>query len=127
MRATSPASTPCWCLVDLHQDAYSKEIGEDGAPLWAIVPPPEQLLGGPLDDLAARRTSPQVLAAFDSFFNNAEGLQDAYLVMLQRLAAHLKDKPGVLGIEVFNEPVGDAIPILAQQDGQPGFGRCIHI
>jgi endoglycosylceramidase len=106
------ADLEVWCLVDLHQDAYSKEIGEDGAPLWAIVPPPEQLLGGPLEDLAARRTSPQVLAAFDSFFNNAEGLQDAYLVMLQRLAAHLKDKPWVLGIEVFNEPVGDAIPIL---------------
>jgi endoglycosylceramidase len=106
------AALEVWCLVDLHQDAYSKEIGEDGAPLWAIVPPPEQLLGGPLEDLAARRTSPQVLAAFDSFFNNVEGLQDAYLVMLQRLATHLKDKPRVLGIEVFNEPVGDAIPIL---------------
>ena len=106
------AALKVWCLVDLHQDAYSKEIGEDGAPLWAIVPPPEQLLGGPLEDLAARRTSPQVLAAFDSFFNNVEGLQDAYLVMLQRLTAHLKDKPWVLGIEVFNEPVGDAIPIL---------------
>ena len=25
-------------LIDFHQDAYSKEIGEDGAPLWAIVP-----------------------------------------------------------------------------------------
>ncbi len=29
-----------YTLLDLHQDAWSKEIGEDGAPLWAIVPPP---------------------------------------------------------------------------------------
>lgn len=106
------AALEVWCLLDLHQDAYSKEIGEDGAPLWAIIPPPEQLLGGPLEDLAARRTSTQVLRAFDSFFNNVDGVQDAYLVMLQRLATHVRDKPYVLGIEVFNEPVGDSVPIL---------------
>ena len=34
-----------YVLIDLHQDAYSKEIGEDGAPLWAIEPPPAMLLG----------------------------------------------------------------------------------
>ena len=51
-----------WCaefgiyvLVDFHQDAYSKEIGEDGAPLWAIVPPPTELLEGPMHDLTDRR------------------------------------------------------------------------
>jgi endoglycosylceramidase len=107
------AALEVWCLVDLHQDAYSKEIGEDGAPLWAIIPAPEELLGGPLEDLVARRTSTQVLQAFDSFFNNVAGLQDAYLVMLQRLTLHLQEKPWVLGIEVFNEPVGDSVPILA--------------
>jgi endoglycosylceramidase len=106
------AALELWCLIDLHQDAYSKEIGEDGAPLWAIIPPPEQLLGGPLEDLVARRTSTQVLRAFDSFFNNIDNVQDAYLVMLQRLAIHVRDKPYVLGIEVFNEPVGDSVPIL---------------
>ncbi len=105
-------SLQVWCLIDLHQDAYSKEIGEDGAPLWAIEPPPDQLLSGPLEDLVARRTSAAVLRAFDSFWNNARGLQDAYLIMLQRLAEHLQDKPYVLGIEVFNEPVGDSVPIL---------------
>ena len=34
-------------IVDLHQDAYGKDIGEDGAPLWAIEPPPPALLEAP--------------------------------------------------------------------------------
>jgi len=50
-----------YIFVDMHQDAYSKEIGEDGQPLWAIVPPPTMLLQGPYDD--ARRTTGQVLNA----------------------------------------------------------------
>ncbi len=29
-----------YVILDMHQDAYSKEIGEDGAPLWAITPEP---------------------------------------------------------------------------------------
>ncbi len=101
-----------WTLVDLHQDAYGKDIGEDGAPLWAIHPPPETLLEGPLtaEGLAARRLSPQVLAAFDSLYANAsmpsgEGVRDAYVDMAARLATALVSVPGVAGIELHNEPV----------------------
>ena len=82
-----------WCLVDLHQDAYSKEIGEDGAPLWAIMPPPTELLEGPLNDLEERRISQQVLDAFSTFFGNRDGIQDAFVEMLERLTEHLKNKP----------------------------------
>ena len=46
-----------YVFIDMHQDAYSKEIGEDGAPLWAIVPPPPALLSGPSDD-SRRLTGP---------------------------------------------------------------------
>lgn len=92
-------------LVDLHQDAYSKEIGEDGAPLWAIEPPPEQLLEGPLEDLAERRLSGQVAAAFESLFDNKKGLRDAYAAMAAHLAAAIKDHPNFLGLEIMNEPI----------------------
>lgn len=121
-RLAACAAAAVWCVVDVHQDAYSKEIGEDGAPLWAIVPPPrpEQLLAGPLTEggLEERRLSSIVGTAFTNFFNNAAvvdgtGVQDAYLAMLQRLARHLRDKPFVAGIEVMNEPFGDNLPILA--------------
>jgi endoglycosylceramidase len=92
-------------LVDLHQDAFSKEIGEDGAPLWAIVPAPDALLEGPLDDLGARRTSGQVLRAFASLYDDAGGLWDAYAAMAAHLAAGLRDVPGVVALELHNEPV----------------------
>lgn len=93
-------------VVDLHQDAYSKEIGEDGAPLWAIQPPPTELLGGPLTDLSARRVSPQVQAAFRTFFDPADtsGLQAAFAAMIGHVAARYATHPAVIGFELFNEP-----------------------
>jgi endoglycosylceramidase len=99
-----------YTLVDLHQDAYSKEIGEDGAPLWAIVPPPPMLLQGPLTDLGDRRTSRPVLEAFDSLFNDAalddgRTLQQAYAAMAAHVAARFADHPAVVGLELMNEPV----------------------
>ena len=100
------ADAGLYVLVDLHQDAYSKEIGEDGAPLWAIQPPPEQLLQGPLDDLADRRLSPQVQAAFATFFatDDASGLQAAFADMVAHVAARWAEHPAVIGFELFNEP-----------------------
>lgn len=92
-------------LLDMHQDAYSKEIGEDGAPLWAIVPPPTQLLEGPLTDLDQRRTSAQVMAAFASFYENQQGLQDAYAQAFAAVARRYQREPAVLGYEIQNEPV----------------------
>ena len=93
-------------LIDLHQDAYSKEIGEDGAPLWAIQPPPTMLLEGPLTDLGERRLSAQVQDAFRTFFapDDREGLQAAFAAMLARVAARWANEPAVIGFELFNEP-----------------------
>ncbi len=93
-----------YVLVDFHQDAWSKEIGEDGAPLWAIVPPPEQLLEGPLEDLSARRVSPQVLSAFKGFFENQEGIQDRFLPVWKRVVERYADRPEVIGFQPMNEP-----------------------
>lgn len=99
-------------ILDFHQDAYSKEIGEDGAPLWAIEPPPTELLGGPLgDSLEMRRFSAQVLAAFASFFDDEdddpadEWLQPAFGEMARHVAERFADEPWVLGLELYNEPV----------------------
>ena len=97
-----------YVILDMHQDAYSKEIGEDGEPLWAIVPPPTQLLEGPYDD--SRRLTPQVLNAGFSFFSDAlatdgRDLQGAYVAAAQVFAAHVLGDPAVLGYEDFNEPV----------------------
>ncbi|HEY3819628.1 MAG TPA: cellulase family glycosylhydrolase [Polyangiaceae bacterium] len=97
-----------YVILDMHQDAYSKEIGEDGEPLWAIVPPPTQLLEGPYDD--SRRLTAQVLNAGYSFFDDdlatdGRDLQGAYVTAVQQVAAHVVGNPSVLGYEAFNEPV----------------------
>jgi hypothetical protein len=111
-------------LVDLHQDAYSKEIGQDGAPLWAIVPPPATLLGGPLTDLEARRLSPQVIAAFGSLYDNVDGLSDAHAAMAAHVARRIASLPGVLALELHNEPVSFQAPRLA--DFHERSGRAVR-
>lgn len=106
------ASAGIVVMIDLHQDAYSKEIGEDGAPLWAIQPAPTMLLEGPLVDLGERRTSPQVTAAFNTFFDRADpaGVRAAFLAVLDHVAARWADDPAVIGFEIYNEPpVGDSL------------------
>ena len=97
-----------YVILDMHQDAYSKEIGEDGEPLWAIVPPPTELLSGPSDD--SRRLTSQVLNAGYSFFDDASatdgrGLQEAYVTAVQQIVQHVVGDSAVLGYEAFNEPV----------------------
>jgi endoglycosylceramidase len=97
-----------YVIMDMHQDAYSKEIGEDGQPLWAIVPPPTMILQGPSDD--SRRESGQVLAAGFSFFANANAtdgrpLQQAYITAVQQVVKRFVGDSAILGWEAFNEPV----------------------
>ena len=97
-----------YVFLDMHQDAYSKEIGEDGAPLWAIVPPPPALLSGPYDD--SRRLSGPALTAGYNFFANVAAtdgrlLQDAFVAAMQRMVKRFLSDPVVLGYEAFNEPV----------------------
>lgn len=97
-----------YVLLDMHQDAYSKEIGEDGAPYWAISPPPPEKLGGPLTDLDARRKSKPVADAFETFFGTSdEGrrLRARFAKAAARVAARFADEPLVIGLELFNEPV----------------------
>ena len=99
-----------YVLIDMHQDAFSKEIGEDGAPLWAIVPHPTMLLQGPLNDLNDRRAASQTLRAFGTFFNNrlatdGRPLQDAFVAAVQQLVRRFKGHPALAGYEAFNEPV----------------------
>jgi len=94
-----------YVLVDFHQDAYSKEIGEDGAPLWAIIPKPAELLEGPLDDLEQRRLSRSVLDAYASFFNNTRRLRDRFMPVWQLVTARYAGEDAVIGFELMNEPV----------------------
>lgn len=92
-------------LIDLHQDGWSKEICEDGAPLWAIVPPPPAIPGGPVPGPDCH-TASAALAASDSFFADAAMLQERYVEMAQTLARRFVGDAAVLGYEIMNEPIG---------------------
>lgn len=113
-------------LLDMHQDAYSKEIGEDGAPLWAIVPPPETVNEGGELNLLPLRLAPQTQRAFASFWKNEEvagkGLQEHYIDAMTFVMEKFKDSPAVVGMEIFNEPwLLHAQSLLAAQGEDPGL------
>src|SRR5262245_30229939 len=108
-----------YVLIDFHEDAWSKEIGEDGAPLWAILPAPPMLLSGPIaggpgldppyEDLTARRTSPVTLAAFESFWEDKEMLQERFLLAWQEVAKRYAGRAHVIGFEDMNEPMASHV------------------
>jgi endoglycosylceramidase len=101
-------------LLDFHQDAFSKEIGEDGAPRWVLDlllgPTGYPFLGGPLGDLNARRVAPAALAAGQCFFANDAGIQDAYAAAVAVVARHFARSRAVVGYEIMNEPLVLGVP-----------------
>lgn len=84
-------------LIDVNQDNYSQACGGDGFPAWAV--------------LSSCETAAELsgTGAWSSFWTNAAaadgvGLQDHYLGWLKVLAQRLAGVPGVLGIDLLNEP-----------------------
>lgn len=105
-----------WCekygmfaFLDLHQDLYS-DYGTgygDGAPAWASVD------GDKLKKIYVIWAEgyffrKPVHKSFDAFWDNAQvqgkGLQDWFCDMLRFTVDYLKDKPALIGFDVFNEP-----------------------
>jgi endoglycosylceramidase len=92
-----------YVLIDIHQDNYSKEIGSDGAPYWAIQPPPSGVNGrspGP---------SPRDVGnAFATFFGDTpqgDKLRGRFAAMAAHVAARFANDDHVLGFEILNEPL----------------------
>lgn len=119
-------------LLDFHQDAFSKEIGQDGAPLWVLDrllgPGNYPYLGGPLEDLTARRFAPATLEAFRRFFANTAGAEDDLAAAARVLAARFARDAGVVGYEIMNEPLaaGAADPQAALLDFHLRVTRAIR-
>ncbi len=101
-------------LLDFHQDGFSKEIGQDGAPRWVLDlllgPNDYPYLGGPLDDLSARRFAPSTLTAFSDFFQNESNVQDRFAAAAVVVAQRFRKHPAVLGYEIMNEPLPTLTP-----------------
>lgn len=98
-------------FLELHQDGFSKELCQSGAPRWALPAPGGPLTpGGPPAPGCA--SGAPVLAANDHFFSDAP-LQAAYRAMLQHLARRFQEHPAVLGYGLWRAPETSAPQALA--------------
>jgi endoglycosylceramidase len=100
-------------LIDLHQDGYSKELCEDGAPSWAIIPPPATTFSGPYPGPGDCHVVDGAQKAFASFFADTSMLQERYAAMLQKVAARFAADDDVIGYEIMNEPIGATDDVIA--------------
>ncbi len=110
------AARGIYTVIDFHQDAYAKfvatpagttcpegtepAIGWDGAPEWATLTDGESTCR----PVGYREGSPAVQAAFRSFYGNTDGVRDAYVATVARVAGEFADEPAVAGYDLMNEP-----------------------
>ena len=104
-----------YTVIDMHQDAWAAFIytpqgeacpegsspgkGWDGAPAWATL----------TDDLSTcitgdRNSAPAVVAAWNHFYDNSEGIQDNFVATWAAVAARFAGRPEVAGYDLLNEP-----------------------
>ena len=104
-----------YSVIDMHQDAYSAFIftrddevcpdgtfpgkGWDGAPEWATI----------TDGLSTcitgeRNSAPAVIAAWDHFYDNTDGIQDHFVEAWRAIAERFAGRPEVAGYDLLNEP-----------------------
>jgi hypothetical protein len=94
------AAEGIYVLIDFHQDGFSKWVGQDGAPLWAVRPAPKP---GKTD--YDTHASPEAVAAHDAFYANEDNLQDSFADAVLHVDRAFRDHPYVVGIQILNEPI----------------------
>jgi len=103
-------------VIDMHQDAWGRfiasppdvacgpgtepAIGWDGAPQWATLTDGADTCR----PIGSREGAPAVRAAFTAFYENRDGIRDAFVATWRRLAAAFATEPAVAGFDLFNEP-----------------------
>ncbi|HEX8105702.1 MAG TPA: cellulase family glycosylhydrolase [Solirubrobacteraceae bacterium] len=102
-----------YVLVDFHQDEMSSKYAGNGMPAWMVdddgIPFPGST-GHPNDYL-----QPAVQRAFRNLFRDSAGQRTAFVQAFAQLARALRDEPGVLGYDMFNEP-------SCEFDAETGYG-----
>eukprot|EP00727_Mastigamoeba_balamuthi_P001230 m51a1_g11103 putative cellulase (glycosyl hydrolase family 5) subfamily protein (512) ;mRNA; r:55237-57808 len=113
-------------IADAHQDLLGRSLCGEGAPDWAIVIPSEGHRPFPLPvvdhtlpvdaqgypevsaclqkKFAKYYLSDAVGAAFQSLYDNREGIQDEFAEFWRRVAAQLNTSETLLAYELLNEP-----------------------
>lgn len=112
---SAAAERGIYTVIDMHQDAYSAftstpvdEIcpegasparGWDGAPAWAVM----------TDGLSTcvtgdRNSAPAVVAAWNHFYDDDDGIRDRFVATWTAVAERFADRPEVAGYDLLNEP-----------------------
>ncbi|MFV8752379.1 cellulase family glycosylhydrolase [Nannocystaceae bacterium ST9] len=92
-------------IVDFHQDIWSRNYCGDGFPTWAVADPDAAWHECPDAQWGLKYlTDTDVQVAFDRFWANEDGLKDEFLMMWTKVGERFADHPGVLALEVLNEP-----------------------
>lgn len=122
-----------YVVIDMHQDAWSRvvhtprdetcpegtrpQVGWDGAPQWATSTD-----GRPTCTPGSREESPAVIAAWDAFYADRDGVRTALADLWGRIAAEFAGEAGVAGFDLLNEP-GYGSDVGATVDGLGAFYR----
>lgn len=101
-------------VVDFHQDVYASPFCGDGFPPWTLPGEP----GPPRRDCPnwglKYVNDPEVRAAFDRFWADEGQIQGKFVAMWAQMIARVADHPGVVGLEILNEPGwGTAVDLAA--------------
>ncbi|WAS94928.1 cellulase family glycosylhydrolase [Nannocystis punicea] len=93
-------------IVDFHQDIYTSTYCGDGFPPWTLPqdPPPEPHTCPDADWGLKYVLDGDVRAAFDRFWADEDGLHAKFFAMWGQMIARVGDHPGVVGLEILNEP-----------------------
>jgi len=89
-------------ILDMHQDIYSRKFYGDGAPEWAVLD--DGIPFSPREPWFNNYLEPAVQRAYDSFWQNREGIQDEYFEAWKRVAEKFRDADWVIGYDIMNEP-----------------------
>ncbi len=90
-------------IVDFHQDIYAENLCGDGFPPWTLPAP----LPAPHHDCPnwyLDYGSPAVRGAFDRLWADNSTVRAQLEAMWDRMVMRHRDRPGVIGFEILNEP-----------------------
>jgi endoglycosylceramidase len=100
-------------VVDFHQDVYASPFCGDGFPLWTLPGDPGPAHHDCPEWGIKYLTDDGVRAAFDRFWADEDAIQTKFFAMWQQMIERVGDHPGVLGLEILNEPGWGTAPDIA--------------
>ncbi|MCA9699156.1 MAG: cellulase family glycosylhydrolase [Myxococcales bacterium] len=92
-------------IIDFHQDIWSENFCGDGFPTRAVADPDAPWAECPDADWGLKYlTDADVRSSFDRFWANEDQLIDEFHDMWAKMADRFADHPGVVALELLNEP-----------------------